>query len=137
MSVGYSTARCESLTVERAGVDEPEEAPGGQEHVHGISEPIGQDQQQKRGHEERLRLEVVDLSKDAARGNLSADGVRGCDGGRSRSESREPKTEEHRAEGDGRELGVVPGRQHLGRGRDSQRPSGSDKAAPPTLRATS
>ena len=63
--LGNDPAKAALLTVERPRIDEPENTLRGQGRVHGIAEPVRQDEQEKRRHRQRLRLEVVDLGKDA------------------------------------------------------------------------
>lgn len=98
-------------TVERTRVDPPEDALRGKEHVHAITEPVRQDQQEESGDEEGLGLEVVDLSKHTvARNMLETTGYTEECRRDSRAESGKTETKEERPEGDGLESRIVVGR---------------------------
>jgi hypothetical protein len=55
-----------ALTVERAGIEVSEEAAVRDEHMHDITEPVRENEEEKGGDQERLRLEVVDLREHGA-----------------------------------------------------------------------
>ena len=100
-----------ALTIEWPWVDPPENPLGWKSRVHGISEPIRQDEQKQRRHGQGLRLEVIDLRKDA-RNSRQTLGKRGKFV-HSRSKGGESKTEEERPESQCWQLRLVSDGQDL------------------------